>query len=122
MILLVASLAWADIPPPDAEPCGGAEMMGKPCTYQGVAGVCTEAIRYRATPNGMVEATYIACKDPKAMAPAKATDGPVVGPAAAPVAGPIPGPVAEEARCATSAAGGGLLALLAIGLLTRRRR
>ena len=116
MILLAVSLALADIPPPDAEPCGGAEMLGKPCTFEGVAGVCQEATRSRATPNGMVESSYLACRAPKA--DAKPTDN---NANATPVAGPA-GPVPEEARCATSAAGGGVLALLAIGLLTRRRR
>lgn len=111
MILLLASLAWADIPPPDAEPCSH-DLLGKPCTYQGSAGVCQEATRSRATPDGPKESTYIACR-PGAEAPAAVETTSKL---------PIPAPAAEEARCVTSAPGGGLLALLALGLLTRRRR
>lgn len=119
MILFLVSLAWADIPPPDAEPCGGDESLGKPCEYGGEAGVCQKATRSRATPNGMVDVGYVACRPAPTGDAAPASPA---TPAAAPTTGPVPAGVPEEARCATSIAGGGLLALVALAGLTRRRR
>ena len=107
--LLFSSLALADIPPPDAAPCRGAEMLGKACTLQGTSGTCQEATRTRATPDGSVDVSYLACRPDPAAKPTADGD------AAA------PGDGSAKKRCSTTPAmsGGLLVGLLLLG--TRRR-
>lgn len=58
ILVLLVSLASADIPPPDATSCE----VGQACTLEGQAGTCVQKTRVRATPNGAVESPYTACQ------------------------------------------------------------
>ena len=94
----MAAPASADIPPPEVEQCSGKEV-GASC---GSNGTCQDASCARATPDGMVEYGCVKCVEGAA---------------------PTTPPASEKKNCSSApdALALGLLGVLAVGFVTRRR-